>query len=447
MSSINVQAPLCVVEAVDFLVRPLYQTSWVSFIASIKSMLVKSLSRTFMTTNPLELSISFARNCTSPQIIATAEAFGISWYDWHQGLGAKEMQLHISNSSVTYTIEGDLIPSRLIWSMSTRFDRFLAEPPVPISKFGKLARVADKVTMHAYLGAVLLADEKRKIEELKEANDILAQASPFAILSPTPTRECFPAFEAPRRTSGLWRTAFPSPLSLPESVSPCSSPEDLSPASSRPSSRSSDFSTFSSYSDEESMTSASSISSFDFLSTVKPAFAAPFQKAQIAVSAPAPIAVYVPPARKIRESAPAPTPEPAVVIEKKEVTKYLYQGGVSTTLSGGVMLGGAPKSAAPRSTPARAPLPRGSLPQVPHSAPPRFTKAMRAPVVTPARLPTSTQVAIAQSILSNPDPMVFSTPSKASKPAPIGTGRRVPSKVSPASAAGSWRRGPSSARA
>lgn len=450
MASINVQIPTCIIEAVDFLIRPLYQMTSIARLNAVKSMITKSLTQAFVPANTLELSISFAPHCTSKQIIAAAELFNITWYNWHQGLGAKEMQLFITPSSVTYSIEGDMIPSRLIWSMSTRLDRFLAEPPVPISKFGKLARTADKETMHAYLGAVLLADEQQKYEELKEANDILSQASPFAILSPTPTRECFPSFQVPRRTSGLWRTAFPSSLSTPESTSPCSSPEAVSPVSSRPSSRSSDLSSFSTFSDEESLTSASSISSFDFLALTKPAFAAShsaFVKAQVAVPAPAPIAVYVPPSRKLRAPTLAPATIPApVFIEKKEVTKYLYQGGVSTTLSGGVMLGGGAKSATPR-TPARAPAPRGSLPPAPRSAPPRLMKAMQPPVATPTRLPASTQAAIAQSILSNPDPMVFSTQSKASKPAPIGTGRRVPIKLSPASTAGSWRRGPASARA
>ncbi|KAG6914391.1 hypothetical protein DXG01_000609 [Tephrocybe rancida] len=99
--------------------------------------------------------------------------------------------------------------------------------------------------------------------------------------------------------------------------------------SSRPSSRSSNYSSFS-FSSHSSVSSQSSAASTSFTPSSKPA--PPF-----ATTTPTQ-ASFTRPLTNTMNTRSAPKPAP---------TKYLYQGGVSTVLTGGVMLGGAPKAAAP----------------------------------------------------------------------------------------------------
>ncbi|KAG5651956.1 hypothetical protein H0H81_006806 [Sphagnurus paluster] len=118
-----------------------------------------------------------------------------------------------------------------------------------------------------------------------------------------------------------------SPISTVSTISSDSDSTEIS----RPSSRASDVSDSGfSFSSRSSGSSATSLSSTPSVAPVKPSFTqnkAPFTQPRPAFtrSRPAPVAA----------SKPAPT-------------KYLYQGGVSTVLTGGVMLGGASSSAAPR---------------------------------------------------------------------------------------------------
>ncbi|KAF8876275.1 hypothetical protein BD779DRAFT_1561079 [Infundibulicybe gibba] len=115
-----------------------------------------------------------------------------------------------------------------------------------------------------------------------------------AVISPTPTRASFPA-----------RSFVPMPA-VARTPSPTSSTSSVSSSASsisRPSSRSS---------------IVSSVSS-------------------LASSLPSKPAVYVPPAKARRSN-----PKVFIDMTKKDVTRYSYQGGVSTVLTGGVMLGGPP---------------------------------------------------------------------------------------------------------
>ncbi|KAF8059823.1 hypothetical protein FPV67DRAFT_1514206 [Lyophyllum atratum] len=101
----------------------------------------------------------------------------------------------------------------------------------------------------------------------------------------------------------------------------------------------------------------------------------------------------------------APTPAPVL---QSNPTKYLYQGGVSTVLTGGVMLGGG--AARPRSTPSTPPAPVAPAPAAP--------RIVAAPVYTPPHR-TRTQ---------------GTTPSVRK------------SSAAPSAATSSWRRGPATIR-
>ncbi|KIM34868.1 hypothetical protein M413DRAFT_434939 [Hebeloma cylindrosporum] len=251
---------------------------------------------------------------------AACIASGFHWADWIQLLGARDFDLIIEPHVVKVAYAGAIPRVVTIWSEATSPPALLSrlnfqEQQVPISKLGQqsLMQTSLRATVNSALARAqtrTLAQQLLESDHKEEADEIFAMISK-SVMSPTPTREQFPQSFMPSMTS------FPSALSSPESVS--------SPDSSRPSSRSSTFSTFSFSDDDESVTSASSISSFDFLDSTKPSI------------------TITKPVNTFNKNAPAFAPRaPRVFIDntKKDVTKYLYQGGISTVLTGGVMLGG-----------------------------------------------------------------------------------------------------------
>ncbi|KAG6854513.1 hypothetical protein C0991_005425 [Blastosporella zonata] len=148
------------------------------------------------------------------------------------------------------------------------------------------------------------------------------------------------------------RSASPS-LSSPDT-------SDSEDSSSRPSSRSSNYSSFS-FSSQSSTSSQSSIASFSKLAPTFTTTAGSFSR-----SASRPLV----PITKNSRSAPTPAPKPT----QPAPTKYLYQGGVSAVLTGGVMLGA---TLSPKVTDPPAQTPKAAVP-------------MRGPVVRTS--PTSTKI-------------------------------------------------------
>jgi hypothetical protein len=114
---------------------------------------------------------------------------------------------------------------------------------------------------------------------------------------------------------------------------------------------------------------------------------------------------------------------------KKDVTKYLYQGGVSTVLTGGVMLGG---SAAPRSR-------AGATTSSPAVTTPRPNAAVAAAILKPQ----------SNAAAAAPTPTAATAEEVPKYRAPIGSGRwgapahrfsAVTGKDAVGAGAGSWRR-------
>ena len=308
--STSTMVPTSISQAINFLTRPLILTQEPDMIHSLQMILRSTLQVVYAAARTPRLVLSLSHSSLPPRpIYAACIASGIQWHDWITVLDSRDFHLVIEPHNVSVTYIGPNPQTVVVWSeLPSPFKRPLLSRPnfqafqVPISKLGQqsLMQASLKATIgsaQARANTRTLAQQLLESDHKEEADELFAMISKTAIVSPTPTREKF-FIDIPVN-------AFPSPLS---------SPEVPSPATSRPSSRSSTFSALS-LSDTESMTSASSVSSStsDFLSSTKPQDTTPF--------VPRPTGVFI-------------------NHEKKDVTKYLYQGGVSTVLTGGVMLGG-----------------------------------------------------------------------------------------------------------
>ncbi|KJA22556.1 hypothetical protein HYPSUDRAFT_40943 [Hypholoma sublateritium FD-334 SS-4] len=321
--------------AARFLTRPLILAIAPVRVAALQVILRSTLQAACSGT---PLVLPFAPNRVPPRpVFAAAIGAGVSWADWMSLLAPREFALVITPRAVRAEYAGLRPHTVVVWAdLSAPAAPAAAPAPqpeqVPISKLGQ--------RLHATVASAReRAQTRTRAQQLLDATHESDAAELFArlarshagLLSPSPTRAAFaPAPAAPRALFA----GFPSPLSAPRSTSPTES------ASSRPSSRSS---MFSAGADSES--SASSVAECD----------APEAKP----TAPSLPRVFVAPRR-----APVFVPEPAptkVVVDanKKDITKYLYQGGVSTVLTGGVMLGAAP---AARAAPAPATTPRYRAP-------------------------------------------------------------------------------------
>ncbi|KAF8182677.1 hypothetical protein BJ912DRAFT_1044212 [Pholiota molesta] len=446
-------APASLTHAIAFLTRPLLPSLAPSTLALLQSALRRTLEAAYVPNRASRLVLAFGGPGAPPPrpVAAACRAAGVAWAAWAPLLlggvrGAFALVIEPRVVSVAYPASG-LVPARsaVVWCEAAEVPRRLApsafsapahtaagvdedtEPHVRISK-ARVQAASLRATLHSALARsaarTTLAQRLLAVEEEKEADELFAMLS-TSVLSPTPTRDAFPASSA---------IAF-----SPSTFSP--SAEEQAAETSPSSSRSSTPSSFggSAYdSDAESLTSASSASSFDFLDSTKPSSAVPTTlPAALAIPTPAPAAtrpvpafarrVPAPPAfvprPSLSTSTPLVTPAPAAApaaqpvwidSTKKDVTKYLYQGGVSTVLTGGVMLGG---SAAPKSSS----TPKPSTAATPRAAAPR-------PAAVPIQKAAAPTRATAEEVPKYR--------------APIGSGRwGVPAhRFAPAAGEGSWRR-------
>ncbi|KAF8152580.1 hypothetical protein B0H34DRAFT_121825 [Crassisporium funariophilum] len=343
VSSAPNMVPASIVQAIGFLTRPLILTQTPDMISSLQMILRSTLQAVYFPARAPRITLSLSTSSLPPRpVYAACIASGIQWSDWIRSLGARDFDLIIQSHTVSVTYVGLNAQTVIVWSEPTLTPTkrsLLArlnfeDPQVPISKLGQqsLMQASLRATVSSALARVqtrTLAQQLLESDHKEEADEIFDMISKTAIVSPTPTRERF-FLDIPTAFMPSSTTTFPSPLS---------SPEVSSPESSRPSSRSSTFSTFS-FSDDESMTSASSINSFDFLASTKPQ------------------SIHVTPTNNAREMPVFVPRTPRVFIDnaKKDITKYLYQGGVSTVLTGGVMLGGPAAPKAPQVPKYRAPV-------------------------------------------------------------------------------------------
>ena len=307
--------PTSISQAINFLTRPLIFNQEPDMIDSLQMILRSTLQAVYSAARTSRLVLSLSRSSLPPRpIYAACIASGFQWQEWIVLLGSRDFDLVIEPHRVSVTYVGPNPRTFIVWSEPiispvrrlplSRLN--LQGFQVPISKLGQQSFM--QASLKATMGSTQTrANNTRTLaqqlesDDKQEADELFAMISTNAIISPTPTRERF--------FMDIPMNAFPSPLSTPEVI--------VSPATSRPSSRTStSSSSSSSFFDTESITSASSTSSDFLLSCTKP------RKN-----------TFVPP--------PSPTTTRVFVDnDKKDITKYLYQGGVSTVLTGGVMLGG-----------------------------------------------------------------------------------------------------------
>ena len=333
-----------VTHAINFLTLPLILTHTADLVTSLQSILRGTLPAALAPCGG-QGTLSFSPTAMPPRpILAACIACDFLWADWMTLLGNRDFDLTIELHDVlvtyfdlsrpyTITIWSEPTPSPITRPLLARFSRS-DEPQIPISKLGQKSRrhVFRKATVNNTFSnskTRTLAQQLLEENYKQEADEIFDMISKTSIMSPTPTSQEFPILRLPSLTS------------VPVIQSPLSSPEISSPSeSSRPSSRSSTFSSFFS-DDEESITSESSTTSLDsFTSVLK----CP-QPKSLDKRSPAFIPRHFKSPTQGQEQQQQESSEAVVDANKKDKTKYLYQGGYTTVVTGGVMLGSASTAA------------------------------------------------------------------------------------------------------
>ncbi|KAF9472407.1 hypothetical protein BDN70DRAFT_482002 [Pholiota conissans] len=242
--------------------------------------------------------------------------------------------------------------------------------------------------------------------------------------SATPKRERFPESIHDFMFPGAGADATTMPFAFPSAAHPFMTPTTAhtlththrfvpSPTSTRPSSPSHSSSSSTSgftFSDDDaesladgSVTSVSSIDSVDFIystscpggTTTTTVPLSPYTKEAVFTRPPPHVLKEMQAAREAREL--QKDGKAYVDPSKKDVTKYLYQGGVSTVLTGGVMLGGPSAQSSPAKSSSAKSSPMKSSPWKPSSSAKSFSPRATprpafatAPTVSPTPSPSKT---------------------------------------------------------
>ena len=298
--------PKSLTEVIAFLTRPLIMFYTPSEIAALEIALRTTLTAAYFASRQPQLFLRLSPANQPPRpILVACIAASVRWADWMIVLGGKELDILVEPSRAAIRYGGQDGTIKTIWQEPSVY-RPKLRIQVPPSIHERPARASLRATIDS---AVTRAQGLTKAQELlvcndkEEADEIFSLLSNVTGITPTPTHDQFQL----------------------DNLSSESSPD-----SSRPSSRSSNFSFFSLASSTDSMTSVSSTSSPSIeKASIKP---------------------VVPPRSRSLRSGEVPELEDAdesdvqVDRSKKSVQKYMYQGGVSTVLTGGVMLGSAKKA-------------------------------------------------------------------------------------------------------
>jgi hypothetical protein len=325
-----------VTHAINFLTLPLILTQTADLVTSLQSILRGTLPAALAPCGG-QGTLSFSPTAMPPRpILAACIACDFLWADWMTLLGNRDFDLTIELHDVlvtyfdlsrpyTITIWSEPTPSPITRPLLARFSR---SDEIPISKLGQKSRrhIFRKATVNntlSYSKTRTLAQQLLEENYKQEADEIFDMISKTSIMSPTPTSQEFPILRLPSLTTV---PAIQSPLSYPEISSPSES--------SRPSSRSSTFSSFFS-DDEESITSGSSTTSLDSFTSVPKSPQPKFLDKR----SPAFVPRRFKSPTQGQEHQQQESPEAIVDANKNDKTKYLYQGGYTTVVTGGVMLG------------------------------------------------------------------------------------------------------------
>jgi hypothetical protein len=287
MSCATQSTPTPITHATTFLTKPLFTTHSASKVSSLQLVLQSTLTSAFLTSSPNTLTLSLSSSTLPPRPIhAACVAANFPWSDWISVFGGGPFELHIAPSFVAIHMhDGRTVR---VWD-----DNQGRTSPDYLS--------LKRRTRPPTLAQQLL----ESTHEDKEADEMFALLSKcnISIVSPTPTRGTFP------------HMPLEATLPIPHSTSmhAISFPDTFSEIDfdSRPSSRSSNASgfSFSSFASSSGSSTSSVPSNFSFPSTSSPA--------------------------RTRKG------EKRIIVDttKTTPTRYTYTGGVSTVLTGGVMLG------------------------------------------------------------------------------------------------------------
>ncbi|TFK69006.1 hypothetical protein BDN72DRAFT_841089 [Pluteus cervinus] len=340
----------CLTQAIEFLTRPFLVFYSPTKILSLRLLLQTALTPLFLQRRQNKLVITISGGTVAPRALyPTCIAAGIRWADWFTLLGGFEFDLIIEPSSVIISAMGQ---RKTIWvdAGSNQLN-----PNAPVFR----STTATRQTLQATLNSAIERSRTRTLAQL-------------ILESPHEDLEADELFDCISKVS-IAPTPAPTQSTFSTAYIPLSSASEISRPSSRSSNSSSSSSAcFSALSDESiatSVTSMSSISpviakievtpSITYLKRELPVLCVPQQQQQqqprqarrVVMTGPGAVVAQTqvrPPrfqtrmAAQVRANAifAAPAPAAAVAPAAKDVTKYLYQGGVSTVLTGGVMLGG-----------------------------------------------------------------------------------------------------------
>ncbi|KAM6499135.1 hypothetical protein JOM56_004643 [Amanita muscaria] len=245
------------VEAIEFLTRPLVMFYTPSEISVVQTVLQTTLTATYFASRDPRLFLVLSPAFQPPRpLLAACIAAGVRWADWIIALGGKEIEVLVEPSRAVIRFSGQGGATTTIWQESKVYRPMQLHVQCPSSNEGQKS---SRPTLRATFNSAIARTQRRtKAQELLEFNDKEEADEIFALLSnvtsitPTPTRLNFQL-------------------------------DDLSPISSPDSSR------------------------------------------------------------------PKCSDDTSVYVDKSKISvqKYLYQGGVSTILSGGVMLGATSKAVRP----------------------------------------------------------------------------------------------------
>ncbi|KAH8795224.1 hypothetical protein DL96DRAFT_1690018 [Flagelloscypha sp. PMI_526] len=285
--------PAAITQAINLLTTPLLTTHSVQAIAPLRALLQANLVVILPITGEIHLNFKLSPYTLPPKpILASCVASGITWAEWSRALGGKPLEVLITNSGVRMTTA---VQGRPVTVFRNAEDANNNNNPINVMPATTNDPFVSKVRPDVAIARRLIA---------RPTTDRASTATP-------PLR--IP-------TSGL---RIPAPTSkLSQSFSPFDdSDSDSDSDISRPSSRLSTFSFESSSDGGSSMTSASSFSSS-------------------------------PVSTKAKSTAFSKVIAPPVINRAHQANmNYLYEGGSTRVMTGGVMLGGAPRAAATSSSP------------------------------------------------------------------------------------------------
>ncbi|KAJ7456672.1 hypothetical protein FB451DRAFT_613084 [Mycena latifolia] len=306
-----------VAHAVSFLTRPLLKSYAPATIVKLQLVLEANLTalyaQSWVLADPLRGSgrrcLTLSPDCLPPRAVyAACIAAGVQWFDWIALLGGREFDFFVDPGCVSMRLDRKGPSSRLItvWADEIPSPSVTRRPTV----FGE-SRIQASIGQQVEARAKAYAMEKQRSKTVAQQlleNDTESDEQIFTMIA---DEVCAPT----------WTTPVLAEFPKPRSLSPLSAISSHSRSSSRSSNSSSGFS-FSSADSSLSSASRSGYSSISAKSGDE----------------------NVHPRQSRRERAR----QARVYIDtsKNEVTPY--DGGKTTVLTGGVMLGGGPKPAAPR---------------------------------------------------------------------------------------------------